>query len=187
MYCKHYSMVLRNSMRVITIIEVCYCLEVGVSFYPPYTTCHLGAGGFILSKTNYLHTLVTMPMVKKARRVTAADKRQKAILKKKLTGEVYDENRPTLSGSDVDELIAFQAQFGKEAHEDALRMAGRPITSATDSNDGNKSDAFDNILKALPPNLDALIGRAQQPQKTTTMEREDMLDALRDLQPRTTK
>ncbi len=87
-----------------------------------------------------------MPMVKKARRVTAADKRQKAILKKKLTGEVYDENRPTLSVSDADELIAFQAQFGKEAHEEAMRMAGRlepqstTSISATDSDDGNESE-----------------------------------------------
>ncbi|KAK5467588.1 hypothetical protein LTS15_000561 [Exophiala xenobiotica] len=146
----------------------------------------------IPSKTYDLHTLV-MPMIKKARRLTAADKRQRAILIKKLTGQVYDENRPTLSVGDADEeLMLFRAGFGEEAYEEVCRMAGRlPDGTFIDDSDDGKSEsesAVSNNPKPSPPppNLDALKGRAQQPQ-TTTKEREEMLDALRALQPRTTK
>ncbi len=44
----------------------------------------------------------------------------------------------------------------------------------------------DDKPKPSPPNLDALIARAQQPQ-TTSKEREDILDVSRASQPRTTK
>jgi hypothetical protein len=130
-------------------------------------------------------------MIKKARRLTAADKRYRAILIKKLTGQVYDENRPTLSVGDADEeLEIFRAGFGEEAYEEVCRMAGRrPDGTFIDDSDNGKSESAvssDDEPATPPPNLDALKVRAQQPQ-TTTKEREEILDALRALQPRTTK